>query len=73
MNLAVAMADTGARVTLVDADLWGSLISEYFGIEDSVGLTTVLIGRADVEDVVQPLGTTALDLLPAGQIPPKSE
>jgi polysaccharide biosynthesis transport protein len=30
----------------------------------------VLIGRADVEDVVQPLGTTTLDLLPAGQIPP---
>jgi polysaccharide biosynthesis transport protein len=35
-----------------------------------VGLTTVLIGRADVEDVVQPLGTTGLDLLPAGQVPP---
>jgi polysaccharide biosynthesis transport protein len=30
----------------------------------------VLIGRAAVEDVVQPLGTTSLDLLPAGQIPP---
>ena len=35
----------------------------------AVGLTTVLIGRAAVEDVVQPLGTTSLDLLPAGQIP----
>ena len=35
-----------------------------------MGLTTVLIGRAEVEDVVQPLGTTNLDLLPAGQIPP---
>jgi hypothetical protein len=30
----------------------------------------VLIGRAEVEDVVQPLGKTSLDLLPAGQIPP---
>jgi capsular exopolysaccharide synthesis family protein len=29
-----------------------------------------LIGRAVVEDVVQPLGSTTLDLLPAGQIPP---
>ena len=35
-----------------------------------MGLTTVLIGRAEVEDVVQPLGKTSLDLLPAGQIPP---
>jgi tyrosine-protein kinase len=70
MNLAVSMADTGARVILVDADLRRPSMSEYFGIEDNAGLTTVLIGRADVEDVVQPLGTTTLDLLPAGQIPP---
>jgi Mrp family chromosome partitioning ATPase len=40
------------------------------GIEGAAGLTTVLIGRAEVEDVVQPLGKTSLDLLPAGQIPP---
>jgi capsular exopolysaccharide synthesis family protein len=30
----------------------------------------VLIGRAEVEDVVQPFGKTSLDLLPSGQIPP---
>jgi capsular exopolysaccharide synthesis family protein len=70
MNLAVSLADTGARVILVDADLRRPSIAEYAGIEGSVGLTTVLIGRADVEDVVQPMGTTSLDLLPAGQIPP---
>jgi succinoglycan biosynthesis transport protein ExoP len=40
------------------------------GIEGGVGLTTVLIGRAEVEDVVQPFGKTSLDLLPSGQIPP---
>jgi succinoglycan biosynthesis transport protein ExoP len=70
INLAVSLADTGARVILVDADLRRPSIAEYIGIEGRVGLTTVLIGRADVEDVVQPLGTTTLDLLPAGQIPP---
>jgi polysaccharide biosynthesis transport protein len=70
INLAVSLADTGARVILVDADLRRPSIAEYAGIEGSVGLTTVLIGRADVEDVVQPLGATTLDLLPAGQIPP---
>jgi succinoglycan biosynthesis transport protein ExoP len=70
INLAVSLADTGARVILVDADLRRPSMAEYIGIEGRVGLTTVLIGRADVEDVVQPLGTTTLDLLPAGQIPP---
>jgi polysaccharide biosynthesis transport protein len=70
INLAVSLADSGSRVILVDADLRRPSIAEYLGIEGSVGLTTVLIGRADVEDVVQPLGGTNLDLLPAGQIPP---
>ena len=70
INLAVSLADAGARVILVDADLRRPSIAEYLGIEGGVGLTTVLIGRAEVEDVVQPLGKTSLDLLPAGQIPP---
>jgi len=70
INLAVSLADTGARVILIDADLRRPSIAEYMGIEGQVGLTTVLIGRADVKDVVQPFGTSSLDLLPAGQVPP---
>ena len=70
INLAVALADTGARVILIDADLRQPSIAEYIGIEGSVGLTTVLIGRAEVEDVAQPFGTSTLDVLPTGPIPP---
>jgi polysaccharide biosynthesis transport protein len=70
INLAVSLADTGARVILIDADLRRPSMADYIGIEGNVGLTTVLIGRADVEDVIQPLGRSTLDLLPAGQIPP---
>ena len=70
INLAVSLADTGSRVILIDADLRRPSIAEYMGIEGQVGLTTVLIGRADVKDVVQPFGTSSLDLLPAGQVPP---
>jgi capsular exopolysaccharide synthesis family protein len=70
INLAVSLADTGARVILIDADLRRPSIAQYMGIEGQVGLTTVLIGRADVKDVVQPFGTSSLDLLPAGQVPP---
>ncbi len=70
INLAVAFADTGARIILVDADLRRPSIAQYIGIEGNVGLTTVLIGRADVQDVVQPFGASTLDVLPTGQIPP---
>lgn len=70
INLAVSMADAGSRVLLIDADLRRPSIAKYLGLEGGVGLTTVLIGRADVRDVVQPYSNTSLDILPAGQVPP---
>lgn len=70
INVAITLADAGTRVVLVDADLRRPAVAKYMGIEGSVGLTTVLIGRADVADVVQPWGNGNLHVLPAGQIPP---
>lgn len=69
-NLAISLADSGARVLLVDADLRRPRIAEYMGIEGSVGVTDVLIGKAELLDVVQPWGRSKLFVLPAGRIPP---
>ncbi|MDJ0351059.1 polysaccharide biosynthesis tyrosine autokinase [Cryobacterium sp. PH29-G1] len=69
-NLAIALADAGARVLLVDADLRRPKIAEYMSIEGAVGLTDVLIGRAELADVIQPWGRGQLFVLPAGHIPP---
>jgi capsular exopolysaccharide synthesis family protein len=70
INLAITLADAGQRVALIDADLRRPSIAKYMGIEGSVGLTTVLIGRAGVEDVIQPWGNGNLDVITSGQIPP---
>jgi succinoglycan biosynthesis transport protein ExoP len=70
INLAVSLADAGSRVLLVDADLRRPSVAEYLGLEGRAGLTSVLIGRADVEDVVQPWQQSGLDVLPSGQVPP---
>jgi len=69
-NLAIALADAGARVLLVDADLRRPKIADYMGIEGAVGLTDVLIGKAELKDVIQPWGRAQLFVLPAGHIPP---
>lgn len=69
-NLAIALAETGARVVLIDADLRRPRIADVMGIENAAGLTDLLIGRAEVHDVVQPWGRTKLDVLPAGLVPP---
>ncbi len=69
-NLAIAIAQAGQSVVLVDADLRRPRVDEYLGLERNAGLTTALIGRADVEDLLQPWGTDELYILTAGQIPP---
>lgn len=69
-NLALALAETGLRVLLIDADLRLPAISKYMGIEGAVGLTDILIGNVEVADVLQRWGKDELYVLPAGKIPP---
>lgn len=70
INVASALAETGASVLLIDADLRRPQVARYLDLDDAVGLTTVLIGQAKLADVVQPVGDGRLRVLTAGQIPP---
>jgi polysaccharide biosynthesis transport protein len=70
INLAITLADAGSRVALIDADLRRPSIGEYMGLAGEVGLTTVLIGQADLRDAIQPWGDCNLDVLTSGQVPP---
>jgi len=69
-NLAIALAQAGAKVLLVGADLRKPKMAGYMGIEGGVGLTDVLIGRVELAEALQRWGRTDLYLLPAGQLPP---
>lgn len=69
-NLAIALAETGARVALIDGDLRLPRVADYMGVEGSVGLTDVLIGRVDVADALQKWGQHELYVLTAGRVPP---
>lgn len=69
-NLAIALADSGAQVALIDADLRRPKIADYMGLEGAVGLTDVLISRVELADALQPWGRGNLVVLPAGTVPP---
>lgn len=69
-NLAIALAESGARVALLDGDLRLPKVAEYMGLEGGAGLTDVLIGRAEAADVLQRWGSGQLYVLPAGKVPP---
>jgi polysaccharide biosynthesis transport protein len=70
VNLAISMAAAGSRVCLVEGDLRRPRMLKYMGLENAVGLTNVLIGQAELEDVLQPFGSSNIQVLGAGQIPP---
>lgn len=70
LNLAVALAESGVKVCLVDADLRRPSLARYLGLEGAAGLTTILIGRATVDDVLQPVGSDGLVVLTSGRTPP---
>lgn len=70
INIASTLAMAGERVLIIDADLRRPQVAGYLQLEGSVGLTTVLIGDARLEDVVQPYGDTRMDVLTAGPVPP---
>lgn len=69
-NLAIALSQAGQTVCLVDADLRRPMVSEYLGLERNAGLTTALVGAADVNALLQPWGEDNLYVLTSGQVPP---
>lgn len=70
-NLAVAMAQAGKRVILVDGDLRRPSLHKLFEIPISPGLTNLLIDQdLDPEDVLATSGVEGLSVLPSGPIPP---
>lgn len=69
-NLAIALSQSGQSVCLVDADLRRPAINTYLGLDRNAGLTTALVGAAELNDLIQPWGNENLFVLASGQIPP---
>jgi capsular exopolysaccharide synthesis family protein len=68
VNLAATLAEAGARVCLVDTDLRRPTAARALGLIGDAGLTTVLIGQAQLEYVVQQAGS--FSVLASGPVPP---
>ena len=68
-NLALALAEAGTSVLIIDADLRRPSIARCLSIDGRIGLTDVLVNRVSIERAVQPLAP-ALDVLPSGLMPP---
>ncbi len=70
-NCAIALAQRGKRVLLVDGDMRRSSIHKIFGVDGSKGLSTLLAGVSGSECILTPASDLdTLFVLPAGQTPP---
>lgn len=68
-NLALALAQSGERVLLVDADLRRSRLAATFNIEPAVGLTNMITHRTTPAESLQPWGEL-LSIVASGPLPP---
>jgi capsular exopolysaccharide synthesis family protein len=69
-NLAVAFAETGTRVAVIDADLRRPQLHKLFDVPAGPGLSAILTRRAAVDDALQPVeGLSGLRLLAPGSLP----
>ncbi|MFL6088966.1 MAG: polysaccharide biosynthesis tyrosine autokinase [Aeromicrobium sp.] len=68
-NLAIAIANGGHSVLLLDGDLRNPNAAKLLGLENSVGLITVMLGRASLEQAAQQ-HASGLTFLGTGPQPP---
>jgi receptor protein-tyrosine kinase len=72
-NLAVVLSQLGGRTLLIDADLRSPAQHALFGLENRVGLSALLSGRAGAEAVQRVPGLGSLSVLPSGAAPPNPQ
>jgi chain length determinant protein tyrosine kinase EpsG len=69
-NLAVALAQLGGKVVVVDADMRGARLDQVFGVPGATGLSGVLSGRGGKGVVKSVPGIPNLYVIPVGAQPP---
>jgi capsular exopolysaccharide synthesis family protein len=69
-NLAVALAQQGHRVLLVDCDLRRPRVHKIFQQPQQPGLTGVLVGNVIAAAAIRPTEIDQLSILPSGALPP---
>lgn len=70
ISLGTTIAQSGAKVLLVDSDLRRPRLHSALGTTRTVGLTNLILGNAAVSDVVKTTDIPNLYLLPCGPQPP---
>jgi tyrosine-protein kinase Etk/Wzc len=69
-NLAIAFAQQGERVLLIDCDLRRARIHKIFDETNLPGLTTILVTGENLANAIRQTRVPGLNILPSGPLPP---
>lgn len=69
-NLASIIAINNLKVVLVCADMRKPMIHKYFELNNHIGLSTYLIGKHSIDDILKPTRLDNMQVITAGEIPP---
>jgi len=70
VSLAITMAQGNNRTLLIDTDMRRPRVHKVFGLSSDVGISSVIIGTASLDEAVKPTTVDNLWVLPCGPIPP---
>jgi succinoglycan biosynthesis transport protein ExoP len=70
VNLAVSFSKLGKKVLVVDGDLRKPSIHKVFRAKNTSGVSSFLVGKSQVEDVILKTEVQNLFIIPAGPAPP---
>jgi succinoglycan biosynthesis transport protein ExoP len=70
INLGVTMAEAGSRVLIVDTDMRRPRLHRSFGVPNQTGISTVIVGKATLEQAIKRTDVPNLDVLTCGPVPP---
>lgn len=72
VNLASVLAIADKKVLLMDFDLHKPRLAKAMELNNDKGISSVLIGKHGVEDVIQKTEVAALDVITSGPVPPNA-
>jgi len=70
ISLAVAMAQSGSRVLLVDTDMRRPRLHKALGVPNNVGVSSLIVNEGTLDAAVKSTDVPNLFVLPCGPIPP---
>jgi capsular exopolysaccharide synthesis family protein len=70
INLAIAMAQSGQKVLIVDTDMRRPRLHKAFGVPNDVGVSSLVVGEGKLEDAIKTTEVPGVYLLPCGPVPP---